>query len=252
MVDGDALLRGIIGEPGDDLVRLAYADWCEENGQSERAEFVRLQIAKERDPVFHGFLCLPERRCANCRREHGLLSTGRVFDWLGDWTRQMLPGTPAVWHKGGGECLFYHNRVDDSKLSVTFRRGFAEAVRCPLAAWEAHGPEVAAAHPVARVGIADRRAWEGRQRNDAPVTYWGWWVSSADFSRPEIEMPPALMGLLARDPRRKPGPRDYYYGSGGHGGVFFCSAEDCVLFGSAKDCADATSAALLAWARPRQ
>jgi uncharacterized protein (TIGR02996 family) len=43
--DEAALLNSVIGAPDDDLPRLIYADWLEENGRSERAEFIRLQIA---------------------------------------------------------------------------------------------------------------------------------------------------------------------------------------------------------------
>ena len=45
--DGAILLRSIIDQPDDDLVRLVYADWLEENGQPERAEFIRLKINLE-------------------------------------------------------------------------------------------------------------------------------------------------------------------------------------------------------------
>jgi uncharacterized protein (TIGR02996 family) len=38
------LLRAVLDEPGDDTVRLVCADWYEENGQPERADFIRLQI----------------------------------------------------------------------------------------------------------------------------------------------------------------------------------------------------------------
>src|SRR5205823_3796441 len=37
------LLRAIRATPEEDTPRLAYADWLEENGQPERAEFIRLQ-----------------------------------------------------------------------------------------------------------------------------------------------------------------------------------------------------------------
>jgi uncharacterized protein (TIGR02996 family) len=45
--DGDALFRAICEQPWEDTPRLVYADWLEENGQPERAEFIRLQIALE-------------------------------------------------------------------------------------------------------------------------------------------------------------------------------------------------------------
>ena len=39
----DALLAAILANPEDDLPRLVYADWLEEAGFSERAEFIRIQ-----------------------------------------------------------------------------------------------------------------------------------------------------------------------------------------------------------------
>lgn len=41
--DGDALFRAVCENPADDTPRLVYADWLEENGRVERAEFIRLQ-----------------------------------------------------------------------------------------------------------------------------------------------------------------------------------------------------------------
>lgn len=45
MNDGDALVRAILANPGEDTPRLVYADWIEENfGHHPRAEFIRVQI----------------------------------------------------------------------------------------------------------------------------------------------------------------------------------------------------------------
>ena len=38
-----AFRRAIVAEPHDDVPRMVYADWLQENGQDERAEFIRLQ-----------------------------------------------------------------------------------------------------------------------------------------------------------------------------------------------------------------
>jgi uncharacterized protein (TIGR02996 family) len=38
----DAFLAGIIESPDDDAPRLIYADWLEEHGREERAEFIRV------------------------------------------------------------------------------------------------------------------------------------------------------------------------------------------------------------------
>jgi uncharacterized protein (TIGR02996 family) len=40
-----ALLQAIIDHPDDDDARLVFADWLDEHGQPERAEFIRVQIA---------------------------------------------------------------------------------------------------------------------------------------------------------------------------------------------------------------
>ena len=42
--DGEALLRAVLEEPADDLPRLALADWFDERGEADRAEFIRCQL----------------------------------------------------------------------------------------------------------------------------------------------------------------------------------------------------------------
>lgn len=44
MRTGDALLHACLDNPDDDVPRLVYADWLEENGDSGRAQFIRLQL----------------------------------------------------------------------------------------------------------------------------------------------------------------------------------------------------------------
>jgi uncharacterized protein (TIGR02996 family) len=55
MSDADALLAAVLADPDADLPRLVYADWLEERGQPERAEFIRVQIelARDRRNEFH-------------------------------------------------------------------------------------------------------------------------------------------------------------------------------------------------------
>jgi uncharacterized protein (TIGR02996 family) len=48
--DERAFFDRIRNEPGEDGPRLIYADWLDENGQSDRAEFIRLQCALARLP----------------------------------------------------------------------------------------------------------------------------------------------------------------------------------------------------------
>jgi uncharacterized protein (TIGR02996 family) len=47
MPDERAFLAAITAAPADDAVRLVFADWLDENGQSPRAEFIRAQVEAE-------------------------------------------------------------------------------------------------------------------------------------------------------------------------------------------------------------
>src|SRR5581483_842000 len=51
MRDDEAFLRAIIDNPDDDLPRLVYADYLDEHGDPERAEFIRLQCDFARSPL---------------------------------------------------------------------------------------------------------------------------------------------------------------------------------------------------------
>ncbi len=46
MTEGEALFRAVVESPADDAVRQVYADWLEEYGEPERAEFIRVQVER--------------------------------------------------------------------------------------------------------------------------------------------------------------------------------------------------------------
>ena len=48
VTERDAFLAEIIAHPEDDTPRLIFADWLEEHGEEERAEFIRVQCAMAR------------------------------------------------------------------------------------------------------------------------------------------------------------------------------------------------------------
>jgi uncharacterized protein (TIGR02996 family) len=85
MTQDDAFLQAIIEQPDDDTPRLIYADWLDEHGDPDRAEFIRVQCE---------LACLPEgdaRRAGLKLRERALLALheatwaaplrGRVASW---------------------------------------------------------------------------------------------------------------------------------------------------------------------------
>lgn len=84
MSDHDALLQAIGAQPEEDTSRLMYADWLEENGQPERADFVRNQIAlNQTDPS-------NDEYTERVRKNLSYL-TGRVPQWKAE-----LPRIPGV------------------------------------------------------------------------------------------------------------------------------------------------------------
>lgn len=74
MIERDAFLRAIAANPDDDTVRLIFSDWLEENGDPERAEFIRIQCELVSSDLSR------ERRHALRVRERALLDAHR-HEW---------------------------------------------------------------------------------------------------------------------------------------------------------------------------
>lgn len=120
-----AILQAILVDPDDDLPRLAYADWCEENGQAERAKFIRSGLAGQTHQ------CLSwsaSSRPAGNRHPRDV--------WPASWwsAQDGLPQGPEyVW-----------------------RRGFIDAVICRESEWLEHGPAIVRIHPIQRVEFSNK------------------------------------------------------------------------------------------------
>lgn len=61
MSDEAGLLSAIREAPADDLPRLVYADWLEDQGRHERGELIRLQLALARGIAWVQLNCWPTR-----------------------------------------------------------------------------------------------------------------------------------------------------------------------------------------------
>src|SRR5919201_6511949 len=85
-----AFLRLILADPEADGPRLVYADWLDEHGQPDRAEFIRVQCALAQMPVD------APRRDAFRQRELVLREQHRA-EWSGP-----LAGLASEWdfHRG--------------------------------------------------------------------------------------------------------------------------------------------------------
>lgn len=103
----DELLQAILENPDDDQLRLVYADWLEERGDSARAEFIRLQIEYSTLP------CIDPRVSEICRRWTTLLNSHQ---------RAWLTGFPR-WLR-----LEFRNGRDMTFNGCSFSRGFVNDV----------------------------------------------------------------------------------------------------------------------------
>lgn len=77
--DRAAFLRAIAEQPDDDLPRLVYADWLDEHGEPERAEFIRVQCELAARPGSP-----PGRRAELLARE-GELLRAHGHAWSTQW-----------------------------------------------------------------------------------------------------------------------------------------------------------------------
>ncbi len=75
-MSASALLKSVLASPDDDLPRLVYADWLDEHGDPDRAEFIRTQIELANLPDYD-----PRFRALE-DREHELLNEHEQ-GWLG-------------------------------------------------------------------------------------------------------------------------------------------------------------------------
>jgi uncharacterized protein (TIGR02996 family) len=130
---GRALFRAVCEQPWDDTVRLVYADWLEEHGQPERAEFIRIQCELIRFQCEHPEWDVSDPRCQE------LWDRDSEFDpFKPGWTAE-LPRLPGVkWGSYGW----------------SFTRGFIDEVTFQsVKAFREHGEAVFSASPVGTLWI---------------------------------------------------------------------------------------------------
>lgn len=70
MTHVEAFIRAVREAPSDDAPRLIYADWLEEQGQADRAEFIRVQCQIARAPDAGPELLVLAARAENLLRAH--------------------------------------------------------------------------------------------------------------------------------------------------------------------------------------
>lgn len=169
---GSALHRAILLHPADDDRRLVYADWLEEHGDVDRAEFVRAQVELAcmtyRPACDHRYRPatippLPTPKCPGCRYDKRLRALRRRERelWLLLYNRMASEANramrlPRVTSEGCsiGWCP---TPISTERIVTTWHRGFIDSIECTEAAWREHGSAVMRQHPVTRVVLVDKR-----------------------------------------------------------------------------------------------
>lgn len=153
------LLQEIIAHPEDDNLRLIYADWLEERGDSLRAEFIRLEITLVTEATMcwrvqqHGRDCTAvglygsTAACSGCQR---LLSIRERLVEL-DKLQPYLP-----------------QGIDIANHST--RKGFINEILVKEEIWLQHGPALVRTQPLERVNLLEKRPM--------PPTHCTWWRKS--------------------------------------------------------------------------
>lgn len=249
-------VRAIIEQPDDDALRLIYADFLEERGDRDRAEFIRVQIelaaigdvaCGRTGARLRGYARYTKRcRCTPCRlmRREYLSSRRHVFcDWPpepkhlfteDDWRRgfvEQVALTVEEWF--GGRCPSCTAPAPRSSRHAKVRR--ADCAAC----WgsglqKACGPALVRAAPLRRVAFPAKTPLTTFLGRYVWTRGWAYDTPEATWQLPNVAFD-ALIQSGMGDPRQdSPAAR---------------SGEPSYGFSTQQDARDAQSAASLAWAR---
>ncbi len=134
MTDRESFIRAICDQPDDDAPRLVLADWLDEHGESERAEFIRVQC-----------------ELARMDREttHSQIDLWAAQNKLHDRERELLAGHNVEWSRP----LPGPFELSGNVLKWDFIRGFVGSIECSAADWLTHADTILREHPVQSVRL---------------------------------------------------------------------------------------------------
>jgi uncharacterized protein (TIGR02996 family) len=109
MSDREAFVAAVAASPEDDLPRLVFADWLDENGESERAEFIRVQCelakpAVRQDTDFRDPLLARMRSLLDAHRKRWMAPVAAALGFSGDDPPQPARAAepPSFWRRVSG------------------------------------------------------------------------------------------------------------------------------------------------------
>lgn len=177
----DDLLRTVLENPFDDAPRLVMADWLEENGEPERAEFIRVQYELARTPEWINLkyeeidVTSFVRYGEGASVKHLITGGDQNPRWvaLRHRERELLDGTlglgvgalPIVegmtrtnYAGRGGYGWFARETPNVPGIVAEFRRGFIESITLTCDDFMRHTGAIFAAAPVVEVRLSDKHA----------------------------------------------------------------------------------------------
>lgn len=171
--DEPAFVAGILEHPADVLRRLVYADWLDENGEPERATFIRWQNEREGEVCQRARIVVRDggRRVGTFR---DLLA---VRPWDPAWSG--IPSLMADY--AGNSHLVVTNRSGSS--AVFWHRGFLTAVYAPGCRFGKGVRKELASHPLRVVHLRGR--FQGWDLGHTPEPF----QDGAEFGRIKKDIP---------------------------------------------------------------
>lgn len=164
----ESFLRAICEQPDDNVVRLVFADWLDENGESERAAFIRWHL-NYRLTSFRPF------------------DTGPNLEWH--------PPLPRHSRREGADRVEYLDG-DGVVMTLIYSRGFVSRIELPFAAFMEHAKSLFSDHPITSVVLTDK------QPDGFGPGFWWYDATPGDgaeyIDQPDY-LPPELTGPLAHE-----------------------------------------------------
>jgi uncharacterized protein (TIGR02996 family) len=186
------LLADIIDTPDDDAPRHIFADWLQDQGEYERAEFIRVQIALAKAETYIELMDGLVGAASVSAQEMRDKCAGLLDTWQTPGPEyHRLPGTRVrARHAWAGAAA---NLDDPNESGWFFRRGFIEEVTATFEQWEKHGPLIARTQPLRCVTLADVNPveWSDDSRSD-----YGWWDASRFALSTSHALPSSIWNAL--------------------------------------------------------
>lgn len=151
-----SLLRSVLEDPFDDLRRLVFADWCDDQGDADRATFIRCQVAYAKLPPLcdrggfayreGDYTSYVERcRCRPCTLRRKAYYAGRRHT-VWEWCRGIPAGSGNVYRRGFVEAVSLN--MESFLLADGSGRPAPDIIKA-----------VFAHHPVTSVTFTNKRPW---------------------------------------------------------------------------------------------